>query len=350
MEALDNKCPACGAVIKFNPVNQMWDCEYCNSKFTLEDMKKYNNASSKKANDGKVETSANGIDVYSCSNCGAEVVADEHTASTFCIYCGNTTILKNRLSGEFSPTKVIPFKKVKDDAIKAFKSLSKGRPLMPKFFNNSKNIEKITGVYIPFWVYDYHFEGDVSFKCTDTRCWNDYDYSYTETKIYSVTKNAYIDFKNVPVDGSSRFKDELMDSIEPFNFEELVDYNHAYLSGFLAEKYDVTSEEAEVRALTRAENSAVDAVRSSIANHSNKVLQNNGMIKKKLDSNYILLPIWMVNIKYSNKMYTFAMNGQTGKLVGDIPLDHTKVVVYSILIFASIFIASIIFCLITGVR
>lgn len=348
MDALDHKCPSCGAMIPFNPINQKWDCKYCGSQFTLEEMQKYDNASSETANDNKVIDSH--IDVYHCSSCGAEVVADEQTTATFCVYCGNTTILKNRLSGNFSPDKVLPFKKVKEDAIKAFKGLSKGRPLMPKLFNDPKNIEKITGVYIPFWTYDYNFSGDIKFRCSDSRTWSDFNYRYTETRIYSVVKNANMNFERVPVDGSSRFKDELMDSIEPFDFDDLLDYNHAYLSGFLAEKYDVESDVADDRAAIRAKNTAIETVRSTIVNHHITTLQDNGLQQKQLKSSYVLLPVWMVNIKYNNKMYTFAMNGQTGKLIGDIPLDKKRVFLFSILIFIITFILSLIFVLITGVR
>ena len=141
MEVLDNKCPACGAKITFNPKNQKWDCEYCGSKFTLEEMKKYNNASSDKANEQSIpKKKLDNFDVYTCKNCGAEVMADETTTATFCVYCGSTTILKDKINDGIAPTKIIPFKKVKEDAINAFKGLSNGRILMPKLFNKPENI------------------------------------------------------------------------------------------------------------------------------------------------------------------------------------------------------------------
>ena len=348
MEVLDNKCPNCNAKIAWNPKSQLFDCEYCGSKFTLEQMQQYNNASNEKANSDTVEKMD--IDMYTCKNCGASVVADEQTTATSCVYCGSTTILKDRLSGALKPSKIIPFKKVKEDAILAFKGISKGKPFMPKLFNKQENIEKITGVYIPFWVYDCNLNGDMSCNCEDVRHWSTYDYSYTEIKKYSVVKNGKMQFYNVPVDGSTRFKDELMDSIEPFNFKELIDYNHAYLSGFLAEKYDVESEDAKTRAMDRINNTAIDTMKNSIVNHSNKVLNTNNMISNITKCDYILLPVWMVNIKYNNKMYSFAMNGQTGKLIGDIPLDKKKVAIWSILTFVIILGIELIFVLITGVR
>ena len=170
--ALDNKCPACGAPILYKPNLKKWKCDYCKSEFTLEEMKKYNNASSEKNNkkeekiDVKDTTKNTSKDTikkekdnttyveYNCKDCGAKIIADEQTTATFCIYCGNTAILKEKLSGKFAPDLIIPFKNEKEKAIESFKSLNKGRPLMPDFFNDEKNIEKIRGVYIRFWLFD----------------------------------------------------------------------------------------------------------------------------------------------------------------------------------------------------
>ena len=169
-KVLDSKCPTCAAPIFFNPTLGKWKCNYCDNEFTLEEMQKYNNASNQKYNEKaqtQVESDINKQDntvyvAYNCQNCGAEIITDEQTAATFCVYCGNTAILKNKLSGAFAPSKIIPFKKEKQLAIDSFKALSKGRPLMPKEFNDVKNIEKITGVYIPFWLFDINVSGSVN--------------------------------------------------------------------------------------------------------------------------------------------------------------------------------------------
>ena len=341
MELLDNKCPSCGAKITFNPKNQRWDCEYCGSKYTLEEMQKYNNASSKKENESITPTGKkiDGLDVYRCKNCGAEVMADEQTTSTFCVYCGSTAILKDKINEGISPSRIIPFKKVKEDAITAFKGLSKGRPLMPKLFNDPKNLEKISGVYIPFWTYDLNVSGDIDFTAVDTKTWSDYNYRYTKTDTYLSKRNGNMEFNNILVDASTRFDDDLMDSIEPFSLDELTEYNHAYLSGFLAEKYDVSVEDAKERATSRAIQTAIDVCKESVI-HQTKTVANNNLVTKDNKNDYILLPVWMVNINYNNKKYTFAMNGQTGKLVGNIPLDIKKTVIISIILFVVITLIS----------
>ncbi len=343
-KALDNKCPSCGAPIKFNAKTQNFKCEYCFSEYTLEEMKKYNNASNEEANkkeepvvikkDKKDDTT---YVTYLCKNCNAEIIADENTAATFCVYCGNTAILKDKLSGKFAPSKIIPFKKTKENAIEAFKSLKKGKPLVPKDFISEKNIEKITGVYIPFWLYDIKVSGLLEAKSTHETTWTSGNYTYVKTDIYKMESDGEMTYYKVPVDGSTRFDDDIMNSIEPFDYKDLEEYNHAYLSGFLAEKYDVEKNEAKKITIERAE-------KSTYSDLQNKATGYNSFIPEKKECNieeeqidYVLLPVWMVNIRYKDKLHTFAMNGQTGKMIGDIPYSKAKAVIYSALIFIVLF-------------
>ena len=342
-KALDNKCPSCGAPIKFNAKTQNFKCEYCFSEYTLEEMKKYNNASNEEANkkeDVKKVTKKKDNTTYVtylCKNCNAEIIADENTASTFCVYCGNTAILKDKLSGEFAPSLIIPFKKVKEDAIEAFKGLKKGRPLVPRAFINEKNIEKITGVYIPFWLYDVKVSGLLEAKSTNVISWTSGNYTYTKTDIYKMASDGEMIFDKVPVDGSTRFDNDIMNAIEPFNYKELVEYNHAYLSGFLAEKYDVNKDDAFKDANDRSLKSTTDKMLRDMTAPGAKVITNNELKTNIIKTEYAMLPVFMVNVKYMDKYYTFAMNGQTGEFVGNIPLDKKKAIIYFFMILFGVF-------------
>lgn len=339
--ALDNKCPACGGVLIFKPKLNKWLCEYCKSEFDLETLKKYNNASSDENNSASVskeETKEEGTYVsYRCKNCGAEIVADENTASTFCIYCGNTAILKSKLSGKFAPSKIILFKKEKEDAIEAFKSLRKGRPLMPKFFDDEKNIEKVSGVYIPFWLYDLNVYGQMDATGKIITSWRVGDIQYTKTDTYRIAREGDIKYKKIPVDGSTRFPDDIMNTIEPFDYNEMIEYNHAYLSGFLAEKYDVDSEKSFKIAESRAQISTENEMYRDMGTYTTKKVTSKNFNATKEKEEYVLLPVWMVNVKYNNKYYTFAQNAQTGEFVGNIPIDIKRTILYSILIFVGCF-------------
>lgn len=341
--ALDNKCPACGAPILYKPNLKKWKCDYCKSEFTLEEMKKYNNASNEKNNikeevktEKQKEKDNTNYYEYNCKDCGAKIIADENTAATFCVYCGNTAILKEKLSGKFAPDMIIPFKNEKEKAIEAFKSLNKGRPLMPNFFNDEKNIEKIKGVYIPFWLYDVKVNGELDATSTTSTTWTVGDTVYTKTDTYRLEREGEMSFNKIPVDGSTRFDNDIMNTIEPFNYSELEEYNHAYLSGFLAEKYDVDEETSFKDAEERSLNSARDTIKDDMG-MGIKTIVNDTLASTKILTKYVLLPVWMINVKYKDKFYTFAMNGQTGEFVGNIPVDKKKAFIYGILTFVITF-------------
>ena len=339
MEALDHKCLSCDANLKFNPSSQTWICEYCGNEYTLKDLS--NNSSNKnklKYDEKDIESNStieeipeskyttDEFDCYHCKNCGAKLVTDKTTTATFCVYCGNTSIIKERLENAFEPHKIIPFKKTKQDAISTFMQYKKNKWFAPKDFHDNNNIKKITGVYIPFWTYDCTIDGDLAITGERRNSWRSGDYIVTKIDTYNIKRQGSAQFNKVPVDGSKKFADDVMDSIEPFNYDELVDFNISYLSGFLSECYDVTKEEAFSRASKRMQNTMLSLINSTIQGYQNKRINHS-----KFDSNissikYFLLPVWMLNIKYKDKIYLFAMNGQTGKMVGDIPVCKTTLI------------------------
>lgn len=326
---IDHKCPSCDAVLKFNPKKQNWECEYCRSKFNLEDLDSKKLLKKKKS----VE-----IDVYTCNNCGAEIIADANTSATFCIYCRNTAILKNKLEGVFNPDYLIPFKTTKEEAIKSFKKLTKGKILMPKNFNIKKNIKEISGIYAPFFIYDLDSTGVIEAKCEEISTWKSGDYEYTKTDSYKVVRGGNISFKNIPVDGSKKFENDIMNSIEPYDYKEMKKFNYSYLSGFLAEKYDLTKEQSIKEANNRAQTSFEQKMINDIRGYDDITVTDKTINLYNSKSSYVLLPIWFLNIKYKDKFYTFAMNGQTGKIVGNIPIDVKKAIFIFLGLSISIFL------------
>ena len=343
-QTLENRCPACKASISFNAKLGKWKCEYCGSEFSLEEMQKHTDNASGEQKNQKASNTADNYDEYisyHCESCGAEIVADPETSATFCVYCGNTAILQSKLSGKFSPDKIIPFKKEKEEAINAFKKLSKGRPLVPKDFSKEENIEKIRGVYIPFWLYDIDVSGDIVMNAETIETWTRGNTHYTKTNIFKVTRGGNIGFENVPIDGSSHFDNDIMNSIEPFSYEDLVPYNHAYLSGFYAEKYDEDGEKLFSEVSNRTLNTARNVLKDDAKLYLSKTIISDGLVASLKNQSYALLPVWMVNVKYKDKMYIFAMNGQTGEFVGNIPLDKGKAIIYII----TIFIVTMIVCI-----
>ena len=336
--AIDNKCPNCGGKLDFNPKLGKFSCKYCDSTFSLEEITAKNSTAAteeKNIDEGLVEDEGE-LFQYNCPDCGAIIVADKETTATFCVYCGNTAILKNKLAGKFHPKYLIPFKKTKEEAVAAFKSLSKGRIFVPKDFTSEKNIEKIRGIYIPFWLYDVDFSGSITASGTRVTTWTVGRTHYTKTDTYEMIRAGEMSYSKVPVDGSTRFDNDLMNSIEPFNYDDLVDYNHAYLSGFLAEKYDIDSDEcykdAQNRIIRSSENKLLERCTYKPARIKSSTYTDN-----KTEVYYVLLPVYMVNVKYNEKMHTFAMNGETGKFIGNIPLDKKKVLITTIITFVVLF-------------
>jgi len=322
--SVNHKCPNCRANLTFNPKDQNWVCEYCDSEFKLEDLKK----NEQKYDEKKVEEEIQGVDgefdVYRCPDCGAEIITDLNTVATFCVYCKNTSIIKERLVGKFELKRIIPFQNTKEDAIEAFKKLGKGHPLMPKEFNDPKNISEIRGIYIPFWLFSSVVNGQMISDCKRVHTRRRGDYQYVTTETFEVVREGQAHFNYVPNDGSKKFDDGIMNSIEPYDYKKLVDFSPSYLSGFYAEKYDLDSEEAKKIIDTRIKNTVQDLLSSQVRGYTSNVVRSMNISHSDFKVEYVFLPVWFLNIKYKDKLHTFAMNGETGKLIGNIPVDKKK--------------------------
>ena len=261
---------------------------------------------------------------YNCPSCGAELICDASTAATSCPYCGNPTVVPGQFSGALKPDFVIPFKLSKEDAVAALKNHYKGKPLLPKAFTNGNHIEEIQGVYVPFWMFDGQAEGSVDYEGLIIHVYESGDYEITETEHYDVHRGGSISFEKVPVDASSKMPDDHMDSIEPYDYAGLKPFSTAYLPGFLADKYDVTVEESHDRADGRCSASLEGALRRTTTQYDSCVPLRQDIRLRRGKVHYALLPVWMLHTKWNGKDFLFAMNGQTGKLVGDLPTDMGK--------------------------
>lgn len=335
-ETMDQKCPNCRAPLRFSPSSGCWECGYCGSKFKLEELQNLR-GERKKRQETKVE-----YDGYLCKNCGAKILLSENTSATSCVYCRSTAIISQRLENEFSPNAIIPFRKTKEEAVAAFQKVGLRRFFAPREFTNKKNIKEIQGIYIPFWLFDFHLKGTVSGKGKKIVSTYDGDYLVTATSNYYVGRSCDIPFFDIPVDGSKHFDDALMNSIEPFDYKDLVTFDPAYLSGFLSEKYDLKKEEVLDIAIKRAETSTLEQINKQKGRYQSLTIEEHSFQHTDLDGEYVLLPVWLLNIRYKDKIYPYAMNGQTGKMIGDLPILPWKVVFFGVLLF---FLFAILICL-----
>ncbi|EWM53660.1 zinc finger domain, LSD1 subclass [Ruminococcus flavefaciens] len=330
-DIIEYKCPACAGKLEFDSGSQKMKCPFCESVFDVDSLKEHDNAlENSKPDEMKWESEAGsdwkdgeteGMRVYTCKSCGGEIIIDSTTAASKCPYCDNPVVMSGNFSGDLKPDYVIPFKYDKEAAKKALKNHISGRKLLPKVFKDQNHIDEIKGVYVPVWLFDAEAEANMLYKAEKIKRWSDEKFSYTERKFFSLQREGTVDFECVPVDGSTKMKDELMESIEPFNFNEAVEFQTAYLSGFLADKYDVSAEDSVERANKRIKNTTQQIIDSTVHGYD-VVNKESGNIKlHNAKAKYALYPVWLLNTTWNGNKYTFAMNGQTGKFVGDLPVD-----------------------------
>ena len=338
------KCPACTGPLRFDSATGKLQCDFCGSSYEVAEIEKlyaekdaqaagaFRQAEEQAAADGEW-TAASGSDwgadaeklrVYSCPSCGAELICDETTSATSCPYCGNNTIVPGQFSGALKPDYVLPFKLDKAAAVAALKKHYGGKKLLPKAFSNENHIEEVKGVYVPFWLYDGSAEVDVRCHGTKVSGYSTARENVTVTNHYDVRRAGTVRFERVPVDASSKMPDDHMDAIEPFDYKELKPFSTAYLPGFLADKYDVSVEDCHERADTRCEGSLVAALGDTVTGYDSCVPVSHDVKLRRGKVHYALLPVWLLSTKWQGKNYLFAMNGQTGKLVGDLPTSAGK--------------------------
>ena len=327
---IEYDCPNCGGKVQYDATTQQFKCPYCDTVFDANVLKERDEVLNQQQDDMEWGNKAgqdwtpgetDNMRVYLCNTCGGEIIVDQNVGATACPYCDSPVVMVGQFKGDLKPDYVIPFKKDKNAAKAAYYNHLKGKKLLPKIFKDQNHIDEIKGVYVPFWLFDADVDADMSFNATKTKSWSDSSYNYTKTEHYLLKRRADLSFRRVPVDGSTQMEDSLMESIDPYDFREAVDFQTAYLSGFLADKYDVTAEQSIARANQRIKQSAEDVMRESVQGYSSVTTASNNVRIKQGVTKYALYPVWLLNTTWNGEHYYFAMNGQTGKLVGDLPCD-----------------------------
>ncbi len=325
------KCPCCDGAITFDSASQKMKCPFCDMEFDVDALKAYDEElHNTQPDDMNWETAAGSewqadeaaaLKGYVCHSCGGEIVTDANTAATACPYCGDPVVMMDRLAGMLKPDYIIPFKLDKAAAKEAYKTHISGKTLLPKMFKDENHIDEIKGVYVPFWLFDADTNADVHYRATTVRAWSDSNFNYTETCYFAAHRAGSVAFDHVPVDGSEKMADDLMESIEPFDFSQAVDFQTAYLAGYLADKYDVDAAQSIAAANERIKRSTEEAFAATVTGYHAVTTQNSHVQIQNGKARYALYPVWLLNTTWNGQKYTFAMNGQTGKFVGDLPVD-----------------------------
>ena len=274
------------------------------------------------------EENVENVTSYSCPNCGAEMITEENTAATFCAFCGSPAVFPKQLSGEFAAEKIIPFKFTKEQAVEALKKLCREKKLLPKDFSDQNHIEKITGIYVPFWLFDCKMKVDMEASAQRIQTWSDSKYRYTKTDFYRLEREGDLEVRGVPTDGLQRMDDQMMDALEPFDYTTMCDFEMSYLSGYFAERYDVDKEASWTRAQERIYQTAKALTEDTLRGYVSTQVKNFNTKVYEKNTHYAMLPVWILSTQYKGQNYLFTMNGQTGKMVGKLPMSLGKVAKY----------------------
>lgn len=344
MQAKNYQCPCCGSTLTYNGHAAQMKCASCGNEYPVDALDEYmQNAQvedtspeqmgwekpSYAASNGDTEH----LRAYHCPGCGAEMVVSDTSAADTCPYCGNPAVMPGVLEGDFRPSAVIPFVMSKQDAKDAFKAFCAKKRLLPRNYANDTVMEKITGIYVPFWLFDCDTEGDVTYNATRVSTRRQGSYEIINTAHYSVRRGGHFSFAEVPVNSSTKLDDTLMEAVEPFDTDDLTDYDPAYLSGYQAERYDQGVETCQVRAGQRVRESVVRACRETVRGYTSVTPVHTQVRMLRSQSRNVLMPVWMLTTQYKGKKYIFAMNGQTGQIRGDLPMDGGKAFGFCTLLF-----------------
>ena len=369
MATLNYKCPKCGGPLQFNPETQKFLCEYCYSEFTdkevqeryaereqqqTRDEREVERAEKKKAEAQQGADNGEEYAVsYTCPSCGAEVITTSTTAATQCVYCQNPIVLGGRLSDEFKPDTVIPFAIDKKKAVDVFLNMCKKRKFLPKGFTSSKQFEKMQGVYFPYWYVDEQMRSSVSATGKKERTWTSGNRRYTETSTYRLYRTGDIMIQNVAesalrvteensvkadIKVSQKTKQEMLNCVHPFDLSKEIPFSMSYLSGFQAEKRDISQQDLIAKVAQRMDDYAKTLLENTMSGYSGVSIDNYNDETFNQNWRYSLLPVWIVTYKFNGEILPFAINGQTGKTYGKLPIAIGKVIGIAAIIAVVIFI------------
>lgn len=321
------KCPNCGGPVVYDPIQAKIVCKFCERKTAIEDFSKLAGREAYDKENVQPESKSETVvdefmetNIYHCRSCGADLMLSGTEASTFCSYCGSPTIVFDRVSKELRPKWIIPFKITEAQALECIRKRFKKGSYIPKKIKNL-TVDKVHAIYMPYWLFNTYMRRKMIVD------------AYTDHNVtFKYTRDASCRYENVSLDASMRLNNEMSRRLEPFHMEDLVEFDVAYLSGFYADKYDVEKEALIHTNLERCRAYLDDAIldscprvnkvtMGSIRNYGKKLITEEYQMEH---TDYALLPAYFVNIKYGMGNQLVIVNGQTGKVVGNLPFEKEK--------------------------
>ena len=337
------KCPNCASPLTYAGASGKMICAACDSQFDQEVIDALNAPEDSGVVDFVTPTEkysasdAAQMQSYHCKSCGAELVTEGTTTATECPYCGSPTILPDRIDGGIRPELVVPFVITKEQAQKTFEEYFKGKKLLPNIFKKDNHIAEMRKLYVPYWLFDCDAEGDVVYDAEKKHTNRDGEWEVTTTEHYIVRRAGSMHFENIPVDGSVKMDDKITESLEPYDLTKAVPFQPTVLSGAMADHADVDAEACEKRAVERVEKSVINSLRNTVSGFDSVSERRKSISSTGGKVSPVLMPVWLITTKKEDKVYTFAINGQTGKLTCDVPTDKGKAFLWGAGAFAGVF-------------
>ncbi len=337
------KCPNCDAGLIFNAEEQTFSCEFCLSHFTKEEVD--DTASAERAEKIERENSefTGEMREYHCPSCGAEVIAEKNTVADLCYYCHNPIVLSDKVTGALRPTRVIPFRFTKEEAVDEFLRFSKKKKFIPKNFFSREQLTYLSGVYYPFWVTDADTSSFMNAIGKRVRTWTSGDYRYTETSRYAVERGGRIHFEDISTSAISTEDKEMLEGVLPYPAEYYEEFSMPYLQGFLAKKRDIEREQLYGEVKERMNSYATDLLRSTARGYDSVSVTSTNVTVLESHWEYNLLPVWVMTYikkhkkdRAKDKTYMYAMNGATGKIFGKLPISIPKLIALAAGIFLGV--------------
>ncbi len=332
-EIVSYQCPNCRAPLSFDPATGKFTCEYCSSSFTKEELDAMDEKRERKVTENGEEPTGHGeadddycaqMEEYACPNCGAVVACDGNTVATECVYCHTPVIHRGKLSGQMRPARIVPFKYDRKMAEEAFLQFVSKHKFIPRDFFAPEQLEKMQGVYYPFWVTDADTQAGLEARATRVRSWVSGNYRYTETSHFKVIREGEIHFEDLTTSALTEADKKMVEGILPFPSAALEEFSMPYLSGFLTKKRDIEREGLEGEIEGRMRGYARGMLRDTIHGYATVVPENEGLSVYRENWEYALMPIWLMTYRGKKRNYTYAMNGHTGKIYGELPVSRGK--------------------------
>lgn len=349
MEIVQYKCPNCGGPLKFDPKSGMHTCEYCRSSFTQKDVSEKTNigkqaggsAGPASVTSDTTDASIEDAKVYTCPSCGATIVTDSTTAATFCYYCHNPVVLSGRLSGEFKPDYVVPFRISREKALQIFESWIGRKKYVPKAFYSKDQIEKFTGIYFPYLLYTCDVSCHIDTEGTKVRVYSEGMFDCTERTRYHIVRDGSMDVQHIFRNALKKANATLADGVLPFSFssDDMKPFNMSYLSGFFAEKRDIDCSSLQDEMKNEIRDYAISRLQTEVSGYEGVKIDAGNISISNEKWEYALCPVWSLTYNDKGKIYYFSVNGQSGKTVGELPVDTGKLIRTFLLIFIPVFLA-----------